>query len=88
MQRNSNQGKIGDFDTRPARPGERVDLWGTGIGPDAVADLGISTSGDQKDAASVRVLVDGVEITVLYAGRSAGYRGWTRSSSSSRPTPR
>ena len=74
LQRTSNQGKIGDFDTRPARLGERVDLWGTGLGPDAASDSGDS-SGDQTAAAQIRVLVNGTEVTPLYAGRSKGYPG-------------
>src|SRR5262249_13930493 len=40
LARKSNQGKLGQFDTRPARPGERVDLWGTGLGADVAADTG------------------------------------------------
>jgi uncharacterized protein (TIGR03437 family) len=74
LQRTSNQGKIGDFDSRSAHPGERVDLWGTGLGPDVASDTG-GTSGDQTAAAQIRVLVNGVEVTPLYAGRSQGYPG-------------
>lgn len=74
MQRTSNQGKIGDFDSRPARPGERVDFWGTGLGPDAASDTG-GTSGDQTSAGAIRVIVDGTEVTPLYAGRSQGFPG-------------
>ena len=74
LQRTSNLGKIGDFTTRSARPGERVDLWGTGIGPDLASDTG-GTSGDQTTAAQVRVLVNGTEVTPTYAGRSQGFPG-------------
>ncbi len=74
LQRNTNQGRIGDFDTRPARPGERIDLWGTGLGPDTASDNG-GTSGDQTAAAQIRVLINGTEVTPLYAGRSQGYPG-------------
>jgi len=74
LQRFSPAGKIGDFDTRPAKAGERVDLWGTGLGADTASDTG-GTNGDQTAAASVRVLVNGVEVTPLYAGRSQGYPG-------------
>lgn len=74
LQRTSNQGKIGQFDTRPAHAGDRVDLWGTGVGADAASDTG-GTSGDQTAAGQIRVLVDGMEITPLYAGRSQGYPG-------------
>jgi len=74
LQRASNLGKIGDFDTRSARPGERVDLWGTGVGPDVASDTG-GTSGDQTAAAQIRVVVNGAEVTPAYAGRSQGYPG-------------
>lgn len=74
LQRPSNMGKVGDFDTRSAHLGERIDLWGTGLGPDVASDTG-GTSGDQTAAAQVRVLVNGAEVTPLYAGRSQGYPG-------------
>jgi uncharacterized protein (TIGR03437 family) len=74
LQRNSNLGKLGDFDTRPARPGERIDLWGTGLGPDLASDSG-GTSGDQTAAAQVRVFVNGTAVTPDFAGRSNGYPG-------------
>ncbi len=72
--RTSNLGKIGAFDSRPARPGERVDFWGTGLGPDSASDTG-GTSGDQTSAAAIRVIINGAEVTPLYAGRSFGYPG-------------
>ncbi|MEP7353549.1 MAG: hypothetical protein ABI824_10000 [Acidobacteriota bacterium] len=74
LQRTSAQGKIGNYDTRPAHPGDRMDLWGTGLGPDAASDIG-GTSGDQTAVATIRVLFDGVEIVPAYAGRSQGYPG-------------
>ncbi|MFN7920224.1 MAG: hypothetical protein U0Q16_09015 [Bryobacteraceae bacterium] len=74
LARKSNQGKIGQFDTRPAKPGERVDLWGTGVGADASSDTG-GTSGDQTAAGAIRVLVNGAEVMPLYAGRSQGSPG-------------
>lgn len=74
LQRPTNQGKLGDFETRPARLGERIDLWGTGLGADLASDNG-GTSGDQTSTAQVRVLVDGSEVTPLFAGRSNGYPG-------------
>ena len=72
--RSTNQGKIGDFDTRSAKPGDRVDLWGTGLGPDLASDTG-GTSGNQTAASSIRVLVDGFEVMPIYAGRSQGSPG-------------
>ncbi len=74
LQRVNSLGKLGDFDSRSARPGERVDLWGTGIGPDLASDTG-GTSGDQTAAGQIRVLVNGAEVTPSYAGRSQGYPG-------------
>jgi uncharacterized protein (TIGR03437 family) len=75
LQRNSVMGKIGDFDTRPAHAGDRMDLWGTGLGADVAADAGTGTSGDQSAAGEIRVLLNGTEIVPLYAGRSFGYPG-------------
>jgi uncharacterized protein (TIGR03437 family) len=60
---------------RPAYPGETLVLWGTGLGPDPQSDQTGGTSGDQSSAASVRVIVGGVEITPAYAGRSSGSPG-------------
>jgi len=74
LQRTSNLGKLDVFDTRSAHPGERVDLWGTGLGPDLASDTG-GSSGDLTTAAQIRVLVDGIELTPAYAGRSQGYPG-------------
>jgi uncharacterized protein (TIGR03437 family) len=74
LDRSSAQGMIGSFDTRPAHPGERMDFWGTGLGPDLASDTG-GTSGDKTAAFSIRVIFDGVEITPAYAGRSQGYPG-------------
>lgn len=74
LQRTSNQGMIGQFETRSAHPGERIDLWGTGLGPDDTSDTG-GTSGDQTVAAQVRVFVNGTEVTPTYAGRSQGTPG-------------
>ncbi len=74
LQRTSNLGKLGVYDTRAAHPGERIDLWGTGLGPDLASDTG-GSSGDQTTAGLIRVLIDGTEITPIYAGRSQGYPG-------------
>ena len=60
---------------RPAYRGETLILWGTGLGPDAQSDVTGGTSGDQTAAGSIRVIVDGIEITPAYAGRSSGSPG-------------
>jgi uncharacterized protein (TIGR03437 family) len=72
--RKSNMGRLDRFDTRPVKAGERVDLWGTGLGPDTASDTG-GSQGDQTSANAIRVILDGVEIVPLYAGRSSGFPG-------------
>lgn len=67
------QGRTWQF--RPARRGESLVLWGTGLGPDPASDVTGGSSGDMKDAAQVRVIVGGLEITPTYAGRSPGSPG-------------
>ncbi|MBM3746898.1 MAG: hypothetical protein FJW34_13995 [Acidobacteria bacterium] len=68
-------GQLAQFTTRPAKAGDRMDLWGTGLGPDAGSDLRGDTSGDQTAAAQVKVIVGGIEVTPAYAGRSSGSPG-------------
>jgi len=68
-------GRLGQFTTRPAKAGDRVDLWGTGLGADASSDLNGNSSGDQTAAGQVRVLVGGIVVTPAYAGRSSGSPG-------------
>ncbi|MCX6636786.1 MAG: hypothetical protein NT090_17145 [Acidobacteria bacterium] len=63
-------GTVGTWAVRPAKAGDTVVLWGTGLGPDLSSDLTGATSGDQAAAAQVRVVVGGTEIAPLYAGRS------------------
>ena len=75
LQRTTNLGRLGDFDTRAASLGERIDLWATGLGLDPAFHSG-GTSGDQTAAAPIRVIVDGLEVTPLYVGqqhRDLGY---------------
>jgi hypothetical protein len=50
-------------------------LWGTGIGPDASSDVNGGSAGDQTAAGQVKVLVNGTEVTPVYAGRSGGSAG-------------
>jgi uncharacterized protein (TIGR03437 family) len=68
-------GTVGTWAVRPAKAGDTLVLWGTGLGPDLSSDLTGATSGDQAAAAQVRVVVGGTEIAPLYAGRSGGYPG-------------
>ncbi|MCC6861453.1 MAG: hypothetical protein IT158_22990 [Bryobacterales bacterium] len=69
------KGQLGDWAVRPAKPGDVVVLWGTGLGADPMSDLDGNTSGDMKEAAQVKVNIDGIEVTPLYAGRSSGSPG-------------
>ncbi len=68
-------GTLGQWSIRPAKLGDTMVLWGTGLGADPNSDLDGSTSGDQTAAGQVRVIVGGVEVTPLYAGRSNGSPG-------------
>jgi uncharacterized protein (TIGR03437 family) len=58
----------------PAHPGDTLVLWGTGGGADPANDAG-GTSGDQTAAGNFTVLVNGRQITPLYAGASQGFPG-------------
>jgi len=68
-------GTLAQYATRPARPGDAMILWGTGLGADASSDVTGGSAGDQTAAGQVKVLVDGIEVTPLYAGRSGGSPG-------------
>lgn len=68
-------GTLAQWSLRPAKPGDAMVLWGTGLGPDPASDANGGTSGDQTAAAQVRVIVDGIEVTPAYAGRSSGSPG-------------
>lgn len=67
-------GQVGRYPTRPAIPGLRIDLYGTGLGADSASDSRGGTSGDQQSA-GVRVLIGGQEVPAVYAGRSQGTAG-------------
>ena len=59
----------------PARPGQVMVLWGTGLGPVPVPDNQAPGAQDLRAAANVKVIVGGVEVDPLYAGRSPGLPG-------------
>jgi uncharacterized protein (TIGR03437 family) len=61
--------------TAPARPGQVMILYGTGLGAISVPDNAAPGVQDLLAAAQVRVIVGGREITPLYAGRSPGLPG-------------
>lgn len=68
-------GTLGQWSLRPAKLNDTMVLWGTGLGADANSDLSGATSGDQTAAGQVKVVVGGIEVTPLYAGRSSGSPG-------------
>jgi len=68
-------GTLGQWGLRPANPGDLMVLWGTGIGADPASDITGGTSGDQTATAQVSVIVGGIAVTPLYAGRSSGSPG-------------
>jgi uncharacterized protein (TIGR03437 family) len=68
-------GRLGNFILGVAHPGDRIDLWGTGLGADAASDPTGGTSGDRTLAAQVRVRVGDREFTPAYAGRASQLPG-------------
>ncbi|MCE5307105.1 MAG: hypothetical protein LLG20_05645 [Acidobacteriales bacterium] len=68
-------GRIADWDLRPAKLNDTMVLWGTGLGADPKSDTTGETSGDLKDLAGVKVVVGGIEVTPVYAGRSPNSPG-------------
>jgi uncharacterized protein (TIGR03437 family) len=68
-------GVLGPWNISPAKPGQVVVAYGTGLGPLAAGDN--STSGayfDFSKTMNIQAIVGGVSIPVSYAGR-AGYPG-------------
>lgn len=55
----------------PARPGQVMVLYGTGLGPIRVADNIAPGAQDLRADAAIRVVVGNVEVTPDYAGRSS-----------------
>jgi uncharacterized protein (TIGR03437 family) len=55
---------------RPARPGQTVILWGTGLGPVSGNEAGGPLPGDLKDTLGVEVYVGNRPARLIYAGRS------------------
>ena len=68
-------GTLAQWSLRPAKPGDGMVLWGTGLGADPASDANGGTSGDQTAAAQVQVIVEGIAVTPAYAGRSSGSPG-------------
>lgn len=68
-------GTLAQWSLRPAKPGDEIVLWGTGIGADPASDITGGSSGDQTAAGQVRVFVAGIQVTPDYAGRSSNSPG-------------
>ncbi len=68
-------GTLGTWKMHPAKPGDTVVLWGTGLGADQGSDLDGTPSGDMTSVAQVKVTVGGIDVTPAYAGRSGGSPG-------------
>ena len=69
-------GSVSGTTISPARPGQVLIAWATGMGPVAGGDNTASPGFDfGANGVSVRVLVGGTSITPLYAGRAPGLAG-------------
>ncbi len=68
-------GRLAQWSLRPAKLNDVMILWGTGLGADSSSDSNGGSSGDQTAAGEVKVVVGGIEVTPLYAGRSSGNPG-------------
>jgi uncharacterized protein (TIGR03437 family) len=69
-------GNVGGYTVSPARPGQVLIAWGTGMGPVTGGDNTASPGFDfNANGVTIRILVGGVSITPLYAGRTPGLAG-------------
>jgi len=67
---------ISGFTVSPAKPGQVLIAWMTGLGPlPSGSDNTASAAVDFNTSKRVRAVVGGVEITPLYAGRAPGLAG-------------
>ncbi len=65
---------LGQYATKPAYPGMRIDLYGTGLGPDSQSDR-FGDSGGNLPGLSASLIVGTKSVPVAYAGRSRGTAG-------------
>jgi uncharacterized protein (TIGR03437 family) len=66
----------GGFTFSPARPGQTLIAWATGFGPVSSADNAASPGFDfSANGVNVQVIVGGMNIKPLYAGRAPGLAG-------------
>jgi uncharacterized protein (TIGR03437 family) len=69
-------GTISGVTISPAKPGQIVVIWGTGMGPVSGADNVASPGFDfSANGVNVQVIVGGTSIKPLYAGRAPGLAG-------------
>jgi uncharacterized protein (TIGR03437 family) len=67
-------GTYGGSLSSPAKPGQTLIAWGTGLGPYAAADNAAGVVHDFSTSETIAAVVGGVSIPVAFAGR-AGYAG-------------
>jgi len=67
-------GTVSGFTVSPAKPGQTLILWGTGLGPVTGGD-NVGAAGGNIPAANVQVVVGGMTVSPLYAGRAPGLAG-------------
>ena len=67
-------GSVSGVTISPAKPGQTLIAWGTGLGGYAAGDNTTSPVFDFSKTMAIQAVVGGVSIPVLYAGR-AGYPG-------------
>jgi uncharacterized protein (TIGR03437 family) len=68
-------GTIAGFTFSPAKAGQTLILWGTGLGPVSVPDNQAPGAQDLRSQVAITVNVGGVDIAPVYAGRSPSYPG-------------
>jgi len=69
-------GSVGGFTISPAKPGQTLIAWATGMGPVTTGDNTASPGFNfEANGVNVQVIVGGVSITPLYAGRAPGLAG-------------
>lgn len=69
-------GTVAGITISPAKPGQTLIAWGTGMGPVTTGDNNASPGYDfSANGATVKIIVGGETIAPLYAGRAPGLAG-------------
>ena len=79
-------GTLAQWSIRPAKPGDGMVLWGTGMGADPASDINGGSSGDQTAAGQVQVFVGGTAVTPGTQDAPTARRVSIKSTSRSPPT--